>query len=223
MKKIMIFAFVALMMAVSCAKDDFMGTFHDQRLHGTQSYMNGIVQNYLTDHLWVAEQSLQYDKNKIYETIPKTKDFDTGGKSIWAFGTKWTVSAVSSLEGITMERVQEDSTWVLKRNAVAAVNYYTGYPTDSEVTLRMLPTEEDAPRHEWKMSVNRLVRTETMGYKADFSTEQPAEFRVAESTLGWGHCFGAFFMTVTKNDEIVDKAILSYDGDADTAMFYHAI
>lgn len=227
MRKILIFAFAALMMAVSCAKKDFTGTYLNQRLYGTQSYMGAIVGNYLTDHLWVAEQSLQYDKNKVYEALPKTKDFDTGGKSIWQVGTVWTVSIVTSLEGITMERTQEDSTWVLKRNADAGLrepyagSYHTSFPTDSEVTLRMLPTEEGAPRHEWKMTVTRLVRTEDLGYKADIKTVESAIFRVAESQSGWGHCFGAFHMTVTKNDDPVDEAVLSYDGDAETAMFYH--
>ena len=224
MKKIAVFALEAMVTlgSVSCNKE-FTGSYPFQEHIGTQVYMEYIVKGYLTDHLWVMEKALRYDDSDIYQTVPTSAEYDTDGNSIWQNGTVWTVSEVTALSGITIEKTQEDSTWVLKRNGKASFRSIPAYPTESEVTLRMLPTEEDAPRHEWKLSVDKFVRTEDYGYKADLSTKEAAEFRVAGSASAWAWCKGTFWMDVTKDDEPVDKAVLSYDGTADTALFYHGL
>lgn len=223
MKKTAICAFTAVVMLGMVSCKDYMGTYPHQETMGTQRYMEAIVTGYLADHLWVMERALIYDESKIYQTIRKSAEYDTDGNGLWQAGTVWKASEVTALSGISIEKTQEDSTWVLRRNDKASGKGFPAYPTDSEVTLRMLPTDDDAPRHEWRLYVDKFVRTEDFGYKADFSTQEAAEFRVAGSGSSWASCKGTFWMDVTRDGELVDKAVLVYNGSTDSATFYHEL
>lgn len=215
-------AAASLLCGISCTKE-FYGSYPYQEPGDLQVYMSGITQVYLVDHLWVMERALAFDERGIYENIRKTEEYDTGGESIWTPGTKWTASEVKSLSGIVIEKTQEDSTWVLRRDTGAKLAGVPSFPTRSAVTLRMLKTPEGAPRHEWQLSVDEFVRTENLGYKAVLETREPAVFRVAGDKVAWGFCKGNFWMTVTKNEEVLDKAVLSYNGTAGSAEFFQGL
>ncbi len=224
MKKFTIIIAAVLLAGGSCSKD-FNGSYPHQKPVDLHTYMEGFVEFYLTDHLWVMERALSFDERALYESIPTSAEYTTGGKSIWTVGTVWTASEVQSLSGITIERAQDDSTWYLRRNDKAGIRgMEVDYPVDSDVTLRMLPTAEDAAVHDWRLTVTRCIRTEDLGYKADLTmeSESPAEFRAtAPAVKSWNYCKGNFVMTVTKDGAKVDKGLLSYDGDGDSAVFYH--
>ena len=221
MKKFFI-PILAAILAVSCSKadyQDFRGSYQPES--GKAVYMQKIVEVYFTDHLWLMERALLVDD--IGSSGRRLESFETDGKSIWETGACWKAgTAVQALSGATVEKMQEDSTWVVKRDAEA--NFWIkSFPTRSEVILRMRPTAEDAPNHEWDLSVVNFVRTENKGYKAEIYTEDPAEFRVADSEDAWGSCKGKFWMTVTCYDKPVDIAVLSYNGGPSTAVFVNGL
>ena len=110
MKKFTIIIAAVLLAGISCSKD-FNGSYPHQKPVDLHTYMEGFVEFYLTDHLWVMERALSFDERALYESIPTSAEYSTGGKSIWTVGTVWTASEVQSLSGITIERGQDDSTW----------------------------------------------------------------------------------------------------------------
>ena len=222
MKKMLLLVFAVLILA-SCSsyysKDDFRGS---QELEtGKSLYMEKVVEVYFTDHLRLMEKALLVDE--ISDSGRTLESFELDGHSIWDVGACWRAgNAVPLLTGATIEKAQEDSTWVVKRDG-EALYWLKSFPTRSELTLRMRPTAEDAPNHEWDLSVENFERTENMGYKAFIHTEDPAEFRVADSKNAWGSCKGKFWMTVTCNGKEVDVAVLSYNGSPATAVFVNGL
>ena len=220
MKKILLSVFAVLILA-SCSnyygKDDFHGSY--ERESEKKVYLEKIVEVYLTDHMRLLERALLIDD--LGGSGRKLSSFETDGKSIWDDGACWKArDAIETLSGAAIEKAEEDSTWVVKRDA-EALYWVRSVPTRSEVILRMRPTPEDAPNHEWDLSVVNFVRTENLGYKAFVHTEEPAVFRVASSEDSWGTCKGEFWMTVTRDNEEIDHAVLSYNGGPSTAYFFN--
>lgn len=215
MKKLLL-PICAILVLVSCSKSDFRGSSEIQS--GKSLYMQRMVEVYFTDHLRLMEKALLIDDLGV--AGKNLESFKTDNNSIWEVGALWQDgNAVPALTGATIERLQEDSTWVVKRDAEALM-WMHSFPTRSEVVLRMRPTAEDAPNHEWDLSVVNLERTENKGYSAIVHTEEPAEFRVADSRDAWGSCKGKFWMTVLLNDKEIDHAVLSYNGGTETAVFF---
>lgn len=220
MKKLLL-PLCAMLLLASCNKADFDFRGSGEIESGKSLYMKRMVEYYFTDHLRLMEKAFFIDGLGV--TGKNIESFQTDPHSIWETGAVWKAGeAVPALRGATIEKTSEDSTWVVKRDADALL-WLHSFPTRSEVVLRMRPTEEGAPNHEWDLSVVSFERTEDKGYKAVVHTDEPAEFRVAYSRDAWGSCKGKFWMTVSHNGKEIDHAILSYNGSTETAVFVNAL
>ena len=219
MKKL-IFALWAVLCTLSCMKSEpFWGSYRSESL--VERYLADVAKTLPVDHLKAMENALLYDSQKFY--LDGSCDaLETEGNSIWTTGETWTLKKDEVLPGVTVLKTDADSTWTLTWSGDYALSHGT-FPTETEYTLRMLPSEEKALFHDWIITGN-ATRTENKGYTAKFSTREDGLcFEVMGVGNGWGYCNGVFAMAVLENGEVIDRAFLYFNGGSRDYTFHRGM
>lgn len=209
MKKIvLIFGLLGLL--ASCSKEmyDYSGTGNAYEMKAGEGYMRALAQELAPDCLIALESALAYDHYGYYEYA--TSEYQTGGKSLRAEGSTWTVNSYRQMKGVKISCIDSTS-WKINYSGDYALQGYE-YPTVMEATAVLLDTA-NADQFSWKISFEGS-RVERDGYACSFKSNPSLTFSNHNSSyFGWGQCNGAAVMLVTKNSATVDICRMEYLGN----------
>ena len=111
MKKITILAICVLLS--SCDMEGLFGGTPEKTPVLGERYLEYFSTLLVPDYLIALENALAYDSYGYYATSSSSRDYVSGGKSLRAVGTEWTVNSKKSIKGVSIKCVAAD-TWELE-------------------------------------------------------------------------------------------------------------
>lgn len=176
-----------------------------------QYYMTGLSSTLVVDNLLAIEDALVLD-GLGKTTYREGGSFKPDGNSIWTVGATWEMASVQSIRGVKIIREAADSTWKMTYDGEYDLNG-SSFPTRYELTLRMLPGSP-SDHFDWETELS-MKRTEDDGYSSEIVSVDKVRFvRTTSNFYTWGSCYGQFMMEVWRNGSMIDRALLTYNGNS---------
>ncbi len=211
MKRIL-FAAAILASLCACSRNsydtdsEFTGTFSYNTTAGS-NYLQEIATGLLVDNMRALENALEFNSFGSVSNS-RTSAYHSNGKDLWQAGAEWTVSAVTSIKGVKITKVEADSTWTMTRSGNYAIGS-NSYPTEYSITLRMHKGE--GFHYNWGLTASG-TRTERDGYGCRFWTDGTVDYLIGQSVYNWADAVGTIWMQVNCGEEVVDKSFIRYNG-----------
>lgn len=221
-------------LSISCSKGDY----YDEDIVGGRStyynsngrkYMMNIADNLVTDILDELELALEISQRGA--TI--SSHFIVSG-SLTTVGTTWSVKAEdNALKGMTIH-CSDSNCWAIDYNGKYPFDQYNYYPTTISLSVLLLDNTLEpklsSDSKGWRVSLQGS-REERGGYCCSFETaltggeQQFIDYVNTRGSLanGWDYILGNLFMTVYKDQQIVDACCLSFEGSPSQATFIRGL
>ena len=191
--------------------------------------MMNIADNLVTDML--DELELALDISQRGATV--SSHFVVNG-SLTTVGTTWSVRAEdNSLKGMTIH-CSDNNTWKIAYEGKYPFEQSNYYPTTTTLTVSLLDNTVDptvpATSKGWRVAI-KGERVERGGYCCSFETastvggQQFIDYLNTRGSFaqGWDFIVGELFMTVYKNQQVVDACCLSFEGSPSQATFIRGL
>ncbi len=220
---------IAALLAASCS----FGDFYDDIVGGRSSYYNAngrkymmnIADNLVTDVLDELELALEIDRHGT----PSSAHFEING-SLTTAGSAWRVKAQDDiLCGMTL-RCDASNSWTMTFKGEYVFEPYNYYPTEFTLTAQPIDstTATDYPSgaEGWFVSIEGK-REERGGYRCTFGTQAPRRLAYINTrgpeARGWDQMAGNLYMTVYKENQVIDACCLAFEGSPSQATFIRGL
>ena len=219
MKRMMYFAGLVLLLTTACQKadHDYFGGHTHKSDNPVHEYMLTLADDLLTASLEELASALRANPQ---DPIARAS-YDIQGDLLQPGGT-WTLRLECPLKGLVIrsETVDEETVWNLVYDGSLSLAGER-YPTQYSIRVRPKDEGQDLSSYiDWSVFEFSGTRTEREGYKCTFGLATPTiSFRAV--TDHYWNPYGSLQMTVYKNEEVIDHALLTLSGAPSASTFVH--
>lgn len=220
MKRMMLFAGLALLLTTACSKADhdyFGGHIHKSD-NPVQEYMLTLADDLLIASLEELDEALRMNpKDPVTQVL-----YDTKGDDLLQPGSEWKLRRECPLRGLVLrcETIEGQTAWNLVYEGDLSLAGEC-YPTRFSIRLRPKDEGQDlSPYDDWSVFEFSGTRTEREGYKCTFGLASTT-ITIRPITKHSWNPYGSLRMTVFKNEETVDIAYLTLAGPPSASTFAH--
>ena len=220
-------------LSVSCTKgdevsEDILGGRSTYYNSNGRKYMMNIADNLVTDILDELDLALEISRRGTMIS----SHFVVSG-SLTTSGSTWSVKAGdNALNGMTIH-CSSSNCWTIDYSGQYPFDESNYYPTTIALTVRPLDNTIDPELSKesqgWRVSLHGS-REERNGYGCSFETATAGEQQFIDyvntrgsKSSGWDYIFGNLFMTVYKDQQVVDACCLSFEGSPSQATFIRGL